>query len=63
MAEAKEAEVWPEAGVRVAVGVEHLLHTLRLGEEGVCEAIVADDPSEVIVSLDNVVAELQLGRR
>ena len=30
--EASEAALWPEAGVKVAVGVEHLQHSLRFGE-------------------------------
>ena len=37
--EASEAALWPEAGVKVAVGVEHLQHALRLGEKGVSEGL------------------------
>ncbi len=47
------AEVpWPAPGVRVAVGVEHLLHALRLGDRGVSEGAAPDDPLEVIVQFD-----------
>ena len=48
-----EAALWPEAGVKVAVGVEHLQHSLRLGETGVSEGPAPDDPREVIVELDS----------
>ena len=39
VAEEPEAALWPEAGVKVAVGVEHLQHALRLGEKGVSEGL------------------------
>ena len=51
--EAAEAALWPEAGVKVAVGVEHLQHSLRLGETGVSEGPSPDDAREVIVRLDS----------
>ena len=54
MPEASEAALWPEAGVKVAVGVEHLQHSLRFGETGVSEGPAPDDPREVIVRLDSV---------
>jgi hypothetical protein len=47
-------DLWPAAGVEVAVGVEHLTHSLRLGETGVCEGPVPDDPLEVFVRLNTV---------
>ena len=55
---------WPAAGEKVAVGVEHLLHTLRIGETGVCEGPAPDDPLDVIVSLDTaaVLAPLRMPR-
>ena len=43
--EAPEAALWPEAGVQVAVGVEHLQHSLRLGEKGTCEGLIGDSAS------------------
>ena len=53
---------WPNAGVRVAVGVEHLAHTLRLGETGVSQGPAPDDPLDVIVKLDTagVLASLRI---
>ena len=51
--EASEAALWPEAGVQVAVGVEHLAPALRLGETGVSEGPCPDDAREVIVRLDS----------
>ena len=48
-----EAALWPEVGVKVAVGVENLAHFLRLGEIGVSEGPVTDEPGEVNVSLDS----------
>ena len=64
ISEAPEAAPWPQAGVKVAVGVEHLSHTLRLGETGVCEGPVADDPDEVVVRLDtaSTLAPLRIPR-
>ena len=50
--EPHETVPWPEAGVKVAVGVEDLSHCLRLGETGVSEGPAPDAPSEVIVKLD-----------
>ena len=51
--EAAPEVLWPAAGDKVAVGVEHLLHTLRVGETGVCEGLAPDDPLEVIVRLES----------
>ena len=48
-----EPEQWPEAGVKVAVGVEHLTHSLRLGERGVSEGTASDAVDEVVVRLDS----------
>ena len=45
-------QIWPAKGVRLAVGLEHLSHSLRLGDAGVCEGIAADDPNEVLVKFD-----------
>ena len=47
-----EAELWPANGVKVAVGVEHLQHSLRVGETGRSEGPSPEDPREVIVKLD-----------
>ena len=44
--------LWPEAGVKVAVGVEALGHALRLGETGVSEGRTPEDVTEVFVRLD-----------
>ena len=57
-------DLWPAAGVQVAVGVEHLLHSLRLGETGVCEGPVPDDHLEVIVKLNTsgIMAPLRIPR-
>ena len=52
--EQDEAVPWPEAGVQVAVGVEHLLHSLRVGDTGISEGPVPEDPSEVLLKLDSV---------
>ena len=62
--EASEAALWPQAGVKIAVGVEHLLHSLRLGETGVSEGPAPDDALEVIVRLDSwaVLSSLRLPR-
>ena len=54
VSEAPEDPPWPQAGVRVALGIEHLSHTLRLGETGVCEGPSANDPDEVVVRFDTV---------
>ena len=51
--EAAPEVLWPAAGDKVAVGVEHLLHTLRVGETGVCEGLAPDGPEEVLVRLDS----------
>jgi len=55
---------WPAYGVKVAVGVEHLMHSLRLGETGVSEGPAPDDPLEVIVKLDTagVLAPMRIPR-
>ena len=53
VSEAPEAALWPEAGVKVAVGVEHLAHSLRVGETGVSEGPCPDDARQVIVRLDS----------
>ena len=55
---------WPEAGVKVAVGVESLMHSLRLSETGVCEGPAPDELSEMIVKLDNhqVLAPVRIPR-
>ena len=47
-------EIWPAAGVRVAVGIESPEHFLRVGESGVSEGPAPDDAHEVIVKLDSV---------
>ena len=61
---APEAAPWPQAGVEVAVGVESLAHSLRLGETGVSEGPAPDDPDEVIVKLDSaaVLAAMRIPR-
>ena len=50
--------------MKVAVGVEHLLHSLRLGETGVSEGPAPDDPREVIVRLESaaVLSSLRVPR-
>ena len=55
---------WPASGVQVAVGVEHLMHTLRLGDKGVSEGPAPDNPLEVIVKFDrhDMLASLRLPR-
>ena len=50
--EEDEAPPWPQAGVKVAVGVEHLSHSLRVGETGISEGLVPGDSSEVVVKMD-----------
>ena len=59
-----ELAVWPEVGVKVAVGVENLAHCLRLGETGVSQGPAPDEPSEVIVMLDaaSVLAPVRIPR-
>ena len=59
-----EPEQWPEAGVKVAVGVEHLTQSLRLGETGVSEGTASDAPDEVVVRLDSptILASLRIPR-
>ena len=61
---APEAAPWPQAGVRVAVGLENLTHSLRLGETGVSQGPAPDDPAEVIVKLDSaaVLAAMRIPR-
>ena len=56
--------LWPAVGVKVAVGVEHLMHVLRLGETGVSEGPAPDDPLEVIVKFDrqDMLAPMRLPR-
>ena len=44
----------PQAGERVAVGVEHLLHCLRMGEAGRCLGAAPGDPDNVMLRLDNL---------
>ena len=62
--EQDEAVPWPEAGVQVAVGVEHLSHSLRVGETGISEGPVPEDPSEVLLKLDaaSVLASVRIPR-
>ena len=59
-----EAELWPEAGVKVAVCVEHLSHCLRIGETGVSEGPAPDAPDEVLVRLDDptILAPIRIPR-
>ena len=61
--ETDETAPWPQAGEKVAVGVEHLMHALRVGETGISQG-AAPDPSEVIVKLDiaAVLAPLSIPR-
>ena len=61
--ETDETAPWPQAGEKVAVGVEHLMHALRVGETGISQG-AAPDPSEVIVKLDTaaVLAPLRIPR-
>ena len=71
-AEAPEAEpaaegaepLWPAAGVKVAVGKEHILHCLRLGETGVSQGPAPDDDDEVVVKLNSkaVLAPMRIPR-
>ena len=51
---APEAAPWPQAGVRVAVGLEDLTQYLRLGQTGVSRGPAPNDPDEVIVMLDSI---------
>ena len=62
--EQDEAVPWPEAGVQVAAGVEHLMHSLRVGETGISEGPVPDDPSDVLLKLDaaSVLASVRIPR-
>ena len=54
--------LWPEVGVKVAVGVEALAHCLRLGETGVSEGPAPDDPSEVLVLLKGAGMPMRIPR-
>ena len=56
--------LWPAAGVKVAVGVEDLMHCLRLGETGVSEGAAPNDPDEVVVKLSSsaVLAPMRIPR-
>ena len=53
--ETSEPEPWPGVGVEVAVGVEHLMHSLRVGETGVSEGSAPDAADEVIVRFNSLV--------
>ena len=59
-----EPAPWPQPGVEVAVGVEHLSHSLRLGERGMSEGSCPEDPSEVLVHLHSaaVLEEIRIPR-
>ena len=46
-------KLWPSVGDRVAVGVEHLGHTLRMGEQGTSEGSHAMFPNETLVKFDS----------
>ena len=48
---APEADAWPLRGNKVAVGLEHLSHFLRLGEVGRCIGPSPGEPDEVMVKL------------
>ena len=43
---------WPAPGVRVAVGVEDLMHSLRFGGKGESQGRPPEDSTSVIVTLD-----------
>ena len=62
--ETSKPEPWPEAGVKVAVGVEHLAHCLRVGEAGVSEGSAPDAADEVIVRFKStfILAPLRIPR-
>ena len=51
---ALEPALWPEAGVKVAIGVEHLTHCVRVGETAVCEGPCSKHLDEVMIRLDSV---------
>ena len=63
---AKSPEVpWPSAGVRVAVGVEHLCHYLRMGDRGVSQGPAVDNAGEIVVEFDalTVMTSLRVPRQ
>ena len=62
--EVAEDMLWPQPGVRIAVGIENLMHALRHGDTGVAEGTAHDDPSQVIVRFDSsaVLAEMRIPR-
>ena len=49
---APEADAWPLRGNKVAVGIEHLSHFLRLGEVGRCIGPSPGEPDEVMVKFE-----------